>query len=109
MRATGVIPHPTGWHGRARLHRFFVREVFTSQPMQGNQLGVFVDGRPFGPEQMQRLAREMNIAETVFVLPPNAGGDVSVRIFTPEERCPSPATPCSARRSWSGRRFRPTW
>lgn len=88
MTGTGVIPHPTGWHRRAPLHPYFVCDVFTSQPMQGNQLGVFVDGRPFGPEEMQRLAREMNLAETVFVLPPNAGGDVSVRIFTPGRELP---------------------
>ncbi len=37
---------------------------------------------------MQRLARELNLAETVFVLPPNDGGDVSIRIFTPKTELP---------------------
>jgi trans-2,3-dihydro-3-hydroxyanthranilate isomerase len=37
---------------------------------------------------MQRLAREMNFAETVFLLPPKAGGDVSIRIFTPGDELP---------------------
>jgi trans-2,3-dihydro-3-hydroxyanthranilate isomerase len=56
--------------------------------LQGNQLGVFLDGRPFTTEEMQSLAREMNFAETVFLLPPREGGDVWVRIFTPESELP---------------------
>ena len=76
-----LIPRLTDWHGAAQLHPYFVCDVFTSQPLQGNQLGVFVDGRPFTQEQMQSLAREMNFAETVFLLPPREGGDVWIRIF----------------------------
>jgi hypothetical protein len=38
--------------------------VFTDRPLEGNQLGVFVDARSFKPEQMQRLARELNFSET---------------------------------------------
>jgi trans-2,3-dihydro-3-hydroxyanthranilate isomerase len=78
-----VIPAVNGWHGPSEMHQYFVCDVFTSQPLQGNQLGVFVDGRPFSSEEMQRLAREMNFAETVFLFPPDKGGDVRVRIFTP--------------------------
>ncbi len=78
-----VIPTLLDWHGASQLHPYFVCDVFTSEPLQGNQLGVFVDGRPFTSEEMQRLAREMNFAETVFLLPPKIGGDVSMRIFTP--------------------------
>ncbi len=84
----GVIPSPADWHGSAELHPYFVCDVFTSEPLQGNQLGVFIDGRPFTPAQMQRLARELNVAETVFVLPPADGGDVRVRIFTPGTELP---------------------
>jgi trans-2,3-dihydro-3-hydroxyanthranilate isomerase len=84
----GVIPSPADWHGSAELHPYFVCDVFTSEPLQGNQLGVFIDGRPFGPDQMQRLARELNVAETVFLLPPTEGGDVRVRIFTPLAELP---------------------
>jgi trans-2,3-dihydro-3-hydroxyanthranilate isomerase len=65
-----------------------VCDVFTSDPLEGNQLGVFVDGRPFSSEDMQRLARELNVAETVFLLPPQSGGDVAVRIFTPGMELP---------------------
>jgi hypothetical protein len=72
------IPSLTDWHGAAQLHPYFVCDGFTSEPLlQGNQLGVFVDGRPFTTEQMQSLARKMNFAETVFLLPPREGGDVS--------------------------------
>jgi trans-2,3-dihydro-3-hydroxyanthranilate isomerase len=84
----GVIPSPADWHGSADLHPYFVCDVFTSEPLQGNQLGVFIDGRPFGPAQMQRLARELNVAETVFLLPPAEGGDVRIRIFTPLAELP---------------------
>jgi trans-2,3-dihydro-3-hydroxyanthranilate isomerase len=37
---------------------------------------------------MQRLARELNLSETVFVLPPLQGGDVRIRIFTPAAELP---------------------
>lgn len=70
------------------LHRYFVVDVFTDTPLEGNQLGVFTDGRPFSSEEMRRLAREMNFSETVFILPPQAGGDVRMRIFTPADELP---------------------
>jgi trans-2,3-dihydro-3-hydroxyanthranilate isomerase len=82
MQAT-VIPEPTDWLQSAEQHPYLVVDVFSARPLEGNQLGVFLDGRPFGSEEMLRLAREMNFAETVFLLPPAAGGDVHVRIFTP--------------------------
>jgi trans-2,3-dihydro-3-hydroxyanthranilate isomerase len=83
-----VIPELPDWHGSAATHRFFVVDVFAARPLEGNQLGVFVDGRPFDDVQMQRLARELNFAETVFLLPPAQGGDVRVRIFTPVSELP---------------------
>jgi trans-2,3-dihydro-3-hydroxyanthranilate isomerase len=83
-----VIPPLRDWHGSAELHPYFVCDVFTSEPLEGNQLGVFVDGRPFSAAQMQRVAREMNFAETVFLLPPRDGGDARLRIFTPGAELP---------------------
>ena len=88
MTAAGVIPGTTGWHGSAELHSYFVCDVFTAEPLQGNQLAVFVDGRPFSAADMQHIAREMNLAETVFLFPPERGGDVSMRIFTPGTELP---------------------
>ena len=84
----GVIPGVADWRESAELHPYFVCDVFTSEPLQGNQLGVFPDGRPFDTGQMQRLAREMSFAETVFLLPPQDGGDVRMRIFTPRTELP---------------------
>ncbi|HXY80020.1 MAG TPA: PhzF family phenazine biosynthesis protein [Gaiellaceae bacterium] len=69
-------------------HRYYVLDVFTDTPLEGNQLGVFADGRAFTDEQMQRLARELNVAETIFVLPPEQGGDARIRIFTPASELP---------------------
>ena len=63
--------------------RYVVADVFTDTPLEGNQLAVFTDARDIPEELLQRLAREMNIAETVFVLPPDQGGDARIRIFTP--------------------------
>jgi trans-2,3-dihydro-3-hydroxyanthranilate isomerase len=84
----GVIPPVADWRESAELHPYFVCDVFTSEPLQGNQLGVFTDGRPFKAGQMQCLAREMNFAETVFLLPPQDGGDARMRIFTPRTELP---------------------
>src|SRR4029453_9965652 len=50
--------------------------------LTGNQLAVFTDGRDVEEETMQRLAKEMNFSETVFVLPPEADGHARIRIFT---------------------------
>ena len=65
------------------LHSYYVLDVFTDTPLEGNQLGVFPDAEPFSGEQMQRVARELNVSETIFFLPPEAGGDARIRIFTP--------------------------
>jgi trans-2,3-dihydro-3-hydroxyanthranilate isomerase len=81
----GMLPDLTAWHGDTAVHHYYVCDVFTSTPLQGNQLGVFVEGSAFDTDQMQAVARELNIAETVFLLPPQQGGDVRMRIFTPGE------------------------
>jgi trans-2,3-dihydro-3-hydroxyanthranilate isomerase len=85
---TGVLPGEVDWLGESNEHRYLVLDVFTSKPLEGNQLGVFLDGQPFSDGDMQRLAREMNFSETVFLLPPASEGTVAVRIFTPEEELP---------------------
>jgi trans-2,3-dihydro-3-hydroxyanthranilate isomerase len=68
--------------------RYVVADVFTDTPLTGNQLAVFTDGRGVDDETMQRLARELNFSETVFVLPPQAGGHARIRIFTPTVELP---------------------
>jgi len=67
-----------------RRFRYVVCDVFTDVPLAGNQLAVFTDARDLDAPTMQSLARELNLSETVFVLPPSAdGADVRIRIFTP--------------------------
>ena len=69
----------TGWR------RYLIADVFTATPLEGNQLAVFPDGRGLGADVMQRTARELNLSETVFLLPAEDSADVRVRIFTPAD------------------------
>ena len=67
--------------------RFFQLDVFADKPYHGNPLAVFPDAADLGTEQMQAIAREMNLSETSFVtsVHPDA---YEVRIFTPAEELP---------------------
>jgi trans-2,3-dihydro-3-hydroxyanthranilate isomerase len=66
-----------------RAFRYVVADVFTDTPLAGNPVAVFTDARGLEDEEMQRLARELNLSETVFVFPAEAGGHARIRIFTP--------------------------
>jgi trans-2,3-dihydro-3-hydroxyanthranilate isomerase len=69
-------------------------DVFTGAPLLGNQLAVFTDGRGLSTGRMQALAREMNFAESTFILPAEAAGtDVRMRIFTPHVEMPMAGHP----------------
>jgi trans-2,3-dihydro-3-hydroxyanthranilate isomerase len=68
--------------------RYVVADVFTDTPLQGNQLGVFTDAREIPERELQRLARETNLSETVFVYPPAGDGHARIRIFTPRREVP---------------------
>ena len=68
--------------------RYVVADVFTDTALTGNQLAVFTDGRDVDDELMQKLAKEMNYSETVFVLPSENGGHARIRIFTPATELP---------------------
>jgi len=67
-------------------------DVFSDRTLTGNALAVFLDGRGLSTEQMQALAREMNLSETTFILPGDAAAEkdrgVRVRIFTVREELP---------------------
>lgn len=70
-------------------YRFLTADVFTDCPFGGNPLAVFPDGRGLSDETMQRVAREMSLSETVFVLPPgNPDHTRKLRIFTPAVELP---------------------
>jgi len=76
-----------------RRFRFRQVDVFTDQPLCGNPLAVFVDADGLTDTEMQALAREMNLSETAFVLPPTPGGAAAgashrLRIFTPGMELP---------------------
>ena len=73
----------------ARAYRFVQVDVFTDRVFGGNPLAVFLDGRGLDDERMQQIAREMNLSETVFLLPPaTAESAAALRIFTPAREVP---------------------
>ncbi|MFI7541225.1 PhzF family phenazine biosynthesis protein [Actinoplanes sp. NPDC049599] len=63
-------------------------DVFTDRPFAGNPLAVVFGAEALAGDQMQTLAREFNLSETVFVLPSAAGATYRARIFTPETELP---------------------
>jgi trans-2,3-dihydro-3-hydroxyanthranilate isomerase len=64
-------------------------DVFTARPLEGNPLAVFHSGAGLSTARMQAIAREMNLAETTFLLPAApAKADARVRIFTTTEELP---------------------
>ena len=73
-------------------YEFVQLDVFTRTPLTGNPLAIFTDARGLSDQQMQALAREMNLSETTFILPrePQVEAEEGkrVRIFTVEEELP---------------------
>ncbi|SCG44127.1 PhzF family phenazine biosynthesis protein [Micromonospora inositola] len=64
-------------------------DVFTDRPFAGNPLAVVFGAEGLATEQMQALALEFNLSETVFVLPPTqVGATYRARIFTPADELP---------------------
>jgi trans-2,3-dihydro-3-hydroxyanthranilate isomerase len=75
-----------------RKFRFVQLDVFTSRPLEGNQLAVVSDARGLSDDEMQKLARETNLSETTFILPREEAVERveghRVRIFTVNEELP---------------------
>lgn len=70
-------------------YRFYTSDVFTNQVFGGNPLAVFPDAEDLTADEMQRIANEFNLSETVFVLPPqDAVNTKRLRIFTPQNELP---------------------
>ncbi len=66
-----------------------VYDVFTEQTLTGNPLGIVLDCDGLDSAAMQSIAREFNLSETVFVLPPdNPVHRARIRIFTPAYEMP---------------------
>jgi trans-2,3-dihydro-3-hydroxyanthranilate isomerase len=76
----------------ARHFPFVQLDVFSARPFEGNSLAVFPDGRGLSDQEMQTIAKEMNLSETTFILPRDAAVErergVRVRIFTVQEELP---------------------
>jgi trans-2,3-dihydro-3-hydroxyanthranilate isomerase len=69
--------------------RYVVLDVFTNRPLAGNPLAVVLDTDGLDDREMQSIAREFNLSETVFVLPArNPVHSASLRIFTPGRELP---------------------
>jgi len=68
---------------------FYQVDVFSNELFGGNPLAVFLKGENFKENQLQQVAREMNLSETSFVLPPShPDANFDVRIFTPGKEIP---------------------
>ena len=72
-----------------RTLKFYQADVFTVQPFGGNPVAVFPNAQGLTDFELQQIAREMNLSETVFVLPPtDEAAVVRLRIFTPTQEIP---------------------
>jgi len=70
-------------------HHFLQLDVFTDRPFCGNPLAVFPEAEGISDERMMQIAREMNLSETVFVLPSQEEKVLRrLRIFTPMREIP---------------------
>ncbi|WP_374545573.1 PhzF family phenazine biosynthesis protein [Rhodoblastus sp.] len=68
---------------------YHLLDVFTDQPLAGNPLAVVPDAEGLDPALMQAIAREFNLSETVFVVPPrDPVHTAALRIFTPALELP---------------------
>lgn len=72
-------------------------DAFASRPLYGNPAAVVFDADDIPAETMQKIAREMNLSETVFILRPTvAEADYRARIFTPQSELPFAGHPTIA-------------
>ena len=75
-------------------YRYLLLDVFTNRRFGGNPLAVFPDAQGIDAKTMQTIAKEFNLSETTFVLPPTErSADYRVRIFTPTAELPMAGHP----------------
>jgi trans-2,3-dihydro-3-hydroxyanthranilate isomerase len=68
---------------------YLLLDVFTREPLKGNPLAVVCKAEGLLDDEMQRVAREFNLSETVFICKPQTERNTAhVRIFTPHEELP---------------------
>ncbi|MEK7268329.1 MAG: PhzF family phenazine biosynthesis protein [Nitrospirota bacterium] len=72
-----------------RTLKFYQADVFTDRPFGGNPVAVVLGAAGLGDDELQQIAREINLSETVFVLPPtDPAAAAKIRIFTPTQEIP---------------------
>ncbi len=70
-------------------YHFIQADVFTDKPFTGNPLAIFPEADGLNSEEMQSIAKEMNLSETAFVLPAtDLKAQLRLRIFTPASELP---------------------
>jgi trans-2,3-dihydro-3-hydroxyanthranilate isomerase len=75
--------------GERRVLTFYQADVFTSLAFGGNPIAVIPDAQELTDQELQQIAREMNLSETVFILPPTEpAATAKLRIFTPTQEIP---------------------
>jgi trans-2,3-dihydro-3-hydroxyanthranilate isomerase len=75
--------------GERRVLTFYQADVFTNLPFGGNPVAVIPDAQGLIDQELQQIAREMNLSETVFVFPPTEEiATAKIRIFTPTQEIP---------------------
>lgn len=72
---------------------YYLLDVFTEVKYGGNQLAIFPNADQIDEKVFQKIARELNLSETVFLFPPNEEGNYSMRIFTPGKELPTAGHP----------------
>jgi trans-2,3-dihydro-3-hydroxyanthranilate isomerase len=64
-------------------------DAFTTEQFTGNPAGVVLDAKGLNEKAMQNIARELNLSETAFILPPTVkSADIQIRWFTPAAEVP---------------------
>jgi trans-2,3-dihydro-3-hydroxyanthranilate isomerase len=76
-----------------RQYRYLHLDVFTDRAFEGNQLAVFPQAQGLEAATMLQITREMNFAESTFILPPEQNGDIRMRIFSPGQEMPMAGHP----------------
>ena len=72
-----------------KSYQYFVVDVFTQKALEGNPLAVFPDASGIDETTMQRIAKELNLSETVFVFgATRVDCAMRLRIFTPAREVP---------------------
>jgi len=94
-----------------REFEYCLCDVFTARALEGNQLAVFLDAGSLTGEEMQAIAREMNLSETTFILRREPAVEfergVRVRIFTTQEELPFAGHPTLGTSATIRREFAP--